>query len=213
MMRLVLGTHVDRKLINLSLNLIDANGDKTISIQELLSFMYRIWMHQLQELKEAYHSLDSGRSADKMRKIKAEIEDIASAIDLNFPRAWRDDFKRRVQAGKSNGPLERMLEHIHQAKHGGKQNFTLTTLEQIRSPAANNMSPSRSPSHSSGASKYSNSLLGSRVKNLTNTIPTRNGREASLPPIKDIGGNDILTSSRTEILLRKNEFNTVYGSV
>jgi hypothetical protein len=213
MMRLVLGTHVDRKLINLSLNLIDANGDKTISIQELLSFMYRIWMHQLLELKEAYHSLDSGRSADKMRKIKAEIEDIASAIDLNFPRAWRDDFKRRVQAGKSNGPLERMLEHIHQAKHGGKQNFTLTTLEQIRSPAANNMSPSRSPSHSSGASKYSNSLLGSRVKNLTNTIPTRNGREASLPPIKDIGGNDILTSSRTEILLRKNEFNTVYGSV
>ena len=67
----------------------DVDGSKSISLEEMMVFVYRIWKQQLSDLArklEPVVVLDTDRL--KNDEVIKERDKIKEAIRLNFPRAW-----------------------------------------------------------------------------------------------------------------------------
>lgn len=137
MLRVVLGpTFKDKKLIYRSLLVIDVDGSKTISLNEILMFVYKIWKSQLNDLAGKLYSLEAeqSRSANQeslspsrrtasvpgavtqaqadsnvlISKLCLERQEIKDAIKKNFSREWRDKLER--EGGSSvAGPFVALL--------------------------------------------------------------------------------------------------------
>ena len=67
----------------------DVDGSKSVSLEEMMVFVYRIWKQQLSDLArklEPVVVLDADRL--KNENVMQERDKIKEAIRLNFPRAW-----------------------------------------------------------------------------------------------------------------------------
>jgi hypothetical protein len=113
MLRLVVGNNFEKRLIYQALSVLDTNGDKSISLEEVLRFVYRVWKSQLDELAEKLSRLDEHMTgeAEKIQKVIEERRQIKEAIKKNFPREWRDRLER--EGGHTiPGPFQALLQRM-----------------------------------------------------------------------------------------------------
>ena len=112
MLRTILGNQIDKRLIYKALIVLDSDGNKAISLQETLQFIYRIWKTQLDDLANKLHRLDEENMEDQtfMKKILDERQAIKLAIKKNFPRAWRDRLER--DGHHIPGPFSSLLRRL-----------------------------------------------------------------------------------------------------
>ena len=114
MLRVVIGNKFEKKLIYQALTVCDVDGNRHISLEELLRLVYHIWKNQLQELATKIHDLQhyqqqyslkqlSGNEQTQMQKFVKERELIKQAIKTNFPRQWRDRLERLMVAEEGHG--------------------------------------------------------------------------------------------------------------
>jgi Ca2+-dependent lipid-binding protein/Ca2+-binding EF-hand superfamily protein len=114
LLREVLGSHnVDKKAIYRALGVLDSDGSKSISLEELCTFMYKVWKAQLSDLAAELMELDEKDELEKKKidKIVKERTSIKEAIKLNFPRQWRDKLERMGNTGLP-GPFTALLQHL-----------------------------------------------------------------------------------------------------
>jgi hypothetical protein len=85
MLRLVVGNTFDKKMIYQALYVLDSDGSKTVSLEELLRFVYKIWRSQLDELSDKLSHLDFRLDADKHTEVLVmkERHSIKEAIKKN----------------------------------------------------------------------------------------------------------------------------------
>jgi hypothetical protein len=152
LLRLVIGPAIndknfDKKILYKTLNVLDVDGNKSISLQELLFFIYRIWKTQLNDLaneisnltanaaentKTSSSSLENKKKNSKRNefigKVMKEREDIKEAIKKNFPRQWRDKFERMgIETNTIPGPFTHLLKQLHiHAEESADPGFTST---------------------------------------------------------------------------------------
>lgn len=166
LLRLVLGPQLDdhnskrfdRKLIYRALNVLDVDGNKSISLQELLFFIYRIWKTQLQDLAneisylttELHQNDDDNepqtamltmnqqqkktnqKKKELIQKLLQEREDIKSAVKRNYPRHWRDKLERLgMETNAIPGPFTHLLNQMHIiTEESADANFTSTNTHK-----------------------------------------------------------------------------------
>jgi hypothetical protein len=150
MLRLVVGNHFEKRLIYQALSVLDTNGDKSISLEEVLRFVYRVWKSQLDELAEKLSHLDEHMTgeAERIQKIIEERRQIKEAVKKNFPREWRDRLER--EGGHAiPGPFQALLQRMDV---GATATLARSPSPQLRSSAAMQASgavalgsPSRGP--------------------------------------------------------------------
>jgi len=125
MLRVIIGNDFDKRLIYRALILIDTDGDKSISLDELLKFVYQVWRTQiddlgmkLQAMAEAAGNIianttsfgaDSGKQADNgvdrklQEKLFKERNDLKEAIKRNFTREIRDKLEATMTRDECTG--------------------------------------------------------------------------------------------------------------
>jgi Ca2+-binding EF-hand superfamily protein len=117
MLRLVLGRHVDKRVVYDALTMIDEDCSKTVSVNELCVFVYRTWKAQMKELLQRITALDENYDAQKISQLVRERNAIKDCIARNFPRQWRDQLEREYGHGHGHvdgleGPFTAMLRHM-----------------------------------------------------------------------------------------------------
>lgn len=108
MLRTVLGKQIDKKQIYRAYALFDADNSRTISLDETLKIIYRIWKSQLDELAEKLHSLDDENDIVRIDEIIKERGELKECIKKNFPRQWRDKMAR-MHGSELPGPFTNLL--------------------------------------------------------------------------------------------------------
>lgn len=108
MLRIVVGSTFDKRIIYKAISVLDTDGDKNISLEELSIFVYNIWKTQLDELSEKLSKLRD--DDDRVIKIMRERDDIKDAIKRNYTRAWRDRSER--EGHTVPGPFSTLLHHM-----------------------------------------------------------------------------------------------------
>jgi len=163
MLRLVVGNSVEKRLIYQALSVLDTNGDKAISLEEVLRFVYRVWKSQLDELADKLSRLDERMTGDR-EKIKKAVDErryIKEAIKKNFPREWRDRLER--EGGHAiPGPFQALLQRMDV----GVSNNTAP----LHTLADNTASPTllRRSNHSSESLAFEHSRTVQDMTDLTN---------------------------------------------
>ncbi|RYH30865.1 hypothetical protein EON65_04035 [archaeon] len=113
MLRTVLGNSFDKKLIYQALSVLDMDGNKAISLEETLFFIYRIWRTQLDDLANKIYRLNEIEDAGAIKKLLDERQAIKQAIKKNFPRQWRDKLEREGLGHAIPGPFHNLLKKLH----------------------------------------------------------------------------------------------------
>jgi hypothetical protein len=123
MLRLVVGPTVDKRVIYRAVQVLDRDGDRNISLEELSLFVYKIWRSQLDSLADDLAVMTSG-DAKKADKVLKERDDIKDAIKKNFSRAWRDRVEREREGHTVSGPFTSILTHMGVGRTGRQQPST-----------------------------------------------------------------------------------------
>ena len=110
MLRLLMNGEVDKKEIYNAMTLLDADGDKSISLDEILTFVYRVWRTQMDDLAERLAELTEGVDDKEIKTVVETRELIKEAIKKNFPRTWRDRLER--QGHQLTGPFANLLKSM-----------------------------------------------------------------------------------------------------
>ena len=116
MVRVVLGSKIDKKQIYRAFHLLDSDGSKEISREEVLRVIYKIWRSQLDDLATRLVNLDSDIEDARAKAIIKERFTINEAIKRSYPREWRDMFERSGShsiPGPFTALLDRMGLHRH----------------------------------------------------------------------------------------------------
>jgi hypothetical protein len=111
MLRLVVGPTVEKRVIYRAVSVLDRDGDRNISLEELSLFVYKVWRSQLDSLADELAVMTSG-DAKKADKVLKERDDIKDAIKKNFSRAWRDRVEREREGHTVSGPFASILKHM-----------------------------------------------------------------------------------------------------
>jgi len=218
LLKLITGSKVEKKYIYQALLTVDVDGSKSVSLEEMMVFVYRIWKQQLSDLArklEPVVVLDADRL--KNENVMQERDKIKEAIRLNFPRAWRDKFER---AGYDHlqGPFVSLFNRMMAPPGDNKDGNLLSTTGSLpatsTSPTRVKQSPNKArPLSSTGVSKtskvsYENETMRYKVKAPgTATQPSSRGPNTLLTLPPPIRMNDFLQISgeATTAILRKSE--------
>jgi hypothetical protein len=172
---------------------LDSDGDKQISLQELLIFVYKIWRTQLDELASKFGD-DLEENPKLLQKIIKERQDIKDAIKKNFPREWRDRFERTQGGHSITGPFNSLLKKMNI----NNSNFNDTAISRPTSPQRSPSSHTKNrPQKPSITTSGSNQLKRYKVKRQSETIPVRPGTYLGVPKQKNLN-NDLPTSYITD---------------
>lgn len=122
MLKLVMGSTIDKRMVYRAMSTLDTDGDRSLSLDELLLFVYKVWRAQLDELAELLNSLSGSESDNRAVRLLRERDDVKAAIKRNFTRAWRDRVER--EGHTVSGPFSSLLTHLglggsrqHQQQH------------------------------------------------------------------------------------------------
>ena len=193
MLRLVIGNYGNKRLLYRALMTLDSDGDKQISLQELLIFVYKIWRTQLDELASKFGD-DLEENPKLLQKIIKERQDIKDAIKKNFPREWRDRFERTQGGHSITGPFNSLLKKMNI----NNSNFNDTAISRPTSPQRSPSSHTKNrPQKPSITTSGSNQLKRYKVKRQSETIPVRPGTYLGVPKQKNLN-NDLPTSYITD---------------
>lgn len=134
MLRLVLGNSFDKKLIYQALGVLDMDGNKAISLEEMLAFVYRIWRTQLDDLADKIYKLNEKEDGMQTKKLLDERQFIKQAIKKNFPRQWRDQLERD---GRSiPGPFQNLLKKMSVNNEKLPSTATVETVSSPKRPTS-----------------------------------------------------------------------------
>jgi len=181
MLKLVIGNNFEKRLIYQALSVLDTDGNKKVSLEELLRFIYRIWKSQLDELADKLTVLDDRVTGGKQMidQVLRERERIKDCLKKNFPREWRDRLEREG-GHRIPGPFQSLLQRMD--IHANKK-----TSSSLSPPSSSSLQFQSkltdtnglhylnldSPSHHHQQQHNSNSL------NNTNASSNTNGRSSS----------------------------------
>lgn len=112
MLRTVLGKQVNKKQIYRAYALFDADNSRSITLDETLRIVYRIWKSELDELAEKLPKLDEERDATRIEMIIKERGVLKDCIKKNFPRQWRDKMVRS-HGTELAGPFTNLLNSLN----------------------------------------------------------------------------------------------------
>ncbi|KAJ1417444.1 hypothetical protein B484DRAFT_453961 [Ochromonadaceae sp. CCMP2298] len=113
LLRLVVGSSFEKRLIHQALAVLDTDGDKAVSLEELLRFVYRVWRTQLDELAVTLARIDNRDTggAERRDRLLEQRRHIKEAVKKNFPREWRDRLER--EGGHAiPGPFQALLQRM-----------------------------------------------------------------------------------------------------
>jgi hypothetical protein len=192
MLRLVIGNYGNKRLLYRALMTLDSDGDKQISLQELLIFVYKIWRTQLDELANKFGD-DLEGNPKLLHKIVKERQDIKDAIKKNFPREWRDRFERSQGGHSITGPFHALLKKMNI----NTSNFNDTGISRPTSPQRSPSPPKKGKPQVSIAASGCNQLKRYKLKRQSETIPLRPGTYLGIPKQKNLN-NDLPTSYITD---------------
>jgi Ca2+-binding EF-hand superfamily protein len=214
MLRLLMDGQVDKKEIYNALTLMDSDGDKSISLDEILTFVYRVWRTQVDDLAVRVAQLTEGVDDATIKKAVEERESIKGAIKKNFPRTWRDRLER--QGSQLTGPFASLLSNMgidHASAHNGTaDSLGLTGADGAyysmgtgtgmgmgtvtSSPIAQTSVPWKGLRYAKNgitdgdepatSNKYANVTKTYALKSPTRAAPRREGKTLGLPPTSDI---------------------------
>jgi Ca2+-binding EF-hand superfamily protein len=188
MLRTVLGKDVDKKQIFRAYSLFDEDNSKSISLDEVLQVVYKIWKAQLDELADRLSKLDEDIDKARIDKIIAERAVLKECVKKNFPRQWRDRMAR-VKGDKLTGPFTHLL---------ASMNIGTTKFEDTASRASQLCAPP-SPDNSSPVDR---TLAWSGQPE----SPSRRPHSATAPimlphpPAKEKGSTAINAHGRNEVM-------------
>ena len=248
MLRLIIGNHINKRLLYRALVLVDSDGNKSISLDELLHFIYQVWRTQLDEIGSALQTMaitaanisentvsngkqiDTGVDRRLQDKLLKEREAIKNAIKRNFTREVRDQLEKTLIRDSSghvqlNGPFANVLKRMGIGNNGSpvKPKSALvnnnTEGNVDNSPTAFNTSYNAGTTsrlltaNFSGTTKTkidlaksgSNELLRYRIKNASNTLPSRVGTKLRLPQVYDMNQSKFISAESTQSILRSIE--------
>ena len=170
----------DKKMIYKALNVLDVDGNKSISLHELLLFIYRIWKTQLNDLgteislltrsaSEETNKKNNAKRNELIQKYYQEREEIKNAIKRNYPRQWRDKFEK--EGSNIPGPFSNLLNQLNI--------HTVDTFQNPQFDETNNplFSPEK-PSSLTKARSTSSNNTSSRSK----FYETSSDKERTQPP-------------------------------
>ncbi|CAM9250501.1 unnamed protein product, partial [Ectocarpus fasciculatus] len=112
MLRTVLGKQINKKQIYKAYALFDADNSRTISLDEILRIVYKIWKAELDELADKLHKLDEERDTARIDMIVKERGVLKECIKKNFPRQWRDKMAR-CHGPELAGPFTNLLNSLN----------------------------------------------------------------------------------------------------
>jgi hypothetical protein len=165
MLRLILGNTFEKRLIYRSLSVLDTDGNKSISQQEVLVFVYRVWRSQLDELARKLSTIDETLVGEEDAKkqssrIVRERADLKEAIKRNFPREWRDRLERAGMGGHAiPGPVTSLLQRmgLQEATGTATVKNTATTFSPERGGGFGGSAGGKSADFGRSMSPYSSS--------------------------------------------------------
>lgn len=219
MLRLVVGNTFDKKLIYQALYVLDTDGSKSVSLEELLRFIYKIWRSELDELQEKLSKLDLRLDSDKNAEVLLldEKQSIKEAIKKNFPRSWRDKLEREDGGHTIGGPFQSLMKSLKI----NNSNSTATTIVDQTSSSKIDLklqSPARptslKPSSISGRSSPTrranlsgeSQVMRFKIKVPAASQPTRNGTTLSLPVAKTITDEIKISGEATKAMLESSMY-------
>lgn len=171
LLRSVVGNTFDKRVIYQALLVLDTDGNKSISLQELLRFVYRIWKTQLDDLADKIFSFDNANlnenEAKQLQKCVKERNDIKQAIKKNFPRQWRDRLERENNGTTIPGPFQSLLQRMHVgSSHSHSNSNSRERLSRLQSPTRHHSNSNKDTLDLDSPEKLSNSY--SNTNNFTN---------------------------------------------
>ena len=211
LLRMILGGGVDKKDIYNALTLIDQDGDKSISLDEVLIFVYRAWRSQLDDLAKRLAVLDEEMNGDEIRRLVLERGNIKEAIKKNFPRQWRDRLDR--MGTQLTGPFSSLLKRMgigaganaNSPTLGNSMDFeqgviTGTTIRGSKggSPGKKHRGGGDSPTKSYGA----NALKRITLSPPKDRLPSREGMHLGLPKMTNFNNQTVFSGEACDIILK-----------
>jgi hypothetical protein len=190
---------------------LDSDGDKQISLNEVMKFVYKVWRSQLDDITLRLNSLDT-RNIDEKRlsaNYNRERQEIKEAIRKNFPRQWRDEMERETNGLHFvQGPFSALLKKLNI----GSQNFdaTASSPDPRKSPI-NNLFTQQSPQSPKPSAKRSrininssgqNQVMRFKIKVPAANNPQRTGTKFSVPEPNILSDSVQLSGEVTKSILK-----------
>lgn len=165
----------DKKTIHQSFILLDTDGDKNVSIEELSLVIYHIWRAQLDHLARG---ITSSRRSSSLIEAR---EKLINTITRSFSRQERD----AAEAGLRSlvDPTRLVLHRIVAALQEGVLHMDVDSLQETES---------RPRTGSKLNSKRAASISTRLALSNTRRGPTRKGFELSLPPVMNLSAASAL---------------------
>lgn len=216
LLRVILGPNFDKKLIYKSLNVLDEDGNKSVSREEFRIFIYKIWRTQLDELADQLEDCIGMENSTKIDRIVKERKAILDALKRNFNREWRDRLEREgghtipgpftcllqkmnVQSGEKNtedigefntSPTNKTQDFDNSFTSPSKQNY------KKGSPIRGNNSPTKFSLSKVGTSE----VMRFKIKVSGNTNQTRNS--TTLQTTQNLNNHVVFAAENAHALLR-----------
>lgn len=156
LLRTILGPTFNKRLIYSALNVLDIDGDKSISLNEIMIFIYRVWKSQINDLANKLYELNESVDNNLIKKLLNERQQIKLAIKKNFSRQWRDKLER--EGSTIPGPFTSLLKRLN-IDTSNESNKIENIIEDSNNFTASNNFSNRFSSSSQSATDFNSSPL------------------------------------------------------
>jgi hypothetical protein len=106
----------EKRVIYQALTVLDNDGNKKISFEEFISFIYKVWKTQLNDLNQKlldFHDDNNEKHVKYVTEILTEKKSVKEAIKKNFPRHWRDKIEQQNNGHDLPGPFHSLLKRLN----------------------------------------------------------------------------------------------------
>jgi hypothetical protein len=159
-----MGPGFNKQLIYKAFIAIDQNGDKTISIDELMTMIFQAWTSELNTLDAQLRKLDVKveEQRNKIRDILRDREELENSIKRNFPRDWIARYYQRDEANYT-GYLQTLwrVRLTNSQKHKTIKKMSSSFGTSLKSPTPPSSPQTRKSYTSASRSAFTRSLRDS----------------------------------------------------
>lgn len=169
LLKVVLGHSVDKRIVYKIMSAMDQDGGKSISREEMSTFIYYVWRSELQDVSNRIY-LDTTLDDKSLQSLMKEKEDIKNAIIRNFPRLWRE----KVSEVRIDSPFTNLFEQgakmLADQKARGVSPSTKVKFDRTPSSSSSPLRPSSPSRTRSPTANMSSSLKVHRLKHIRSAL-------------------------------------------
>jgi hypothetical protein len=190
MLKLIVGSTFDKRLIYQALFVLDSDRSKSVARDEMFLFVYKVWRCQIEDLDVKIQYLDEENEIEALRitELLKERKYIVSAIKKNFPREVRDHLQ--MVSTKLQGPFATLFD----VSNGSEKRPVSPSMAASQRPSEKSLDYSHGPGPDEGVFARSSSpkrgaageILRFKVSIKSKSSPTRGGVAPVLPPTVDL---------------------------